>query len=651
MADIGTAYIKIAPNMSGIQGKIAAGLKGAGTQATRQLGNEVGAGSSGFQAALGRLGSIAKTAGKVIAGGIAAGAVGVAALTSKMLNARAELEQQLGGSEAVFGQYANKIQEIAKNSYKNMGLSQSEFLAGANKMGSLYQGAGVSVQDSMKMSAAAIQRATDVASIMGIDTSFALESVAGMAKGNFTMMDNLGVAMNDTALNAYALEKGIGKTTQQMSMQEKVSLATQMFLEKTAKYAGNYAKENQTLSGSLNTTKKAFQDFLSGGGSMQNFITSLIGTIKIAAPEIIKILPEIVNGLTQLITQLAPVIQQLVPTLVPAIVQAAISLIGAVVQLLPTLVPAIVQAATSIMDAVVQNLPTLIQILVAALPQFIEGVIKIAIGLIQALPQIINILIAAIPQIVNSLVTALTAPDSLSAIIMGSIMLFMALLQAIPVIITALVNAVPTIVSNIIATLTKPEFLQGLMRTGVRFVASMITGIASMIGAWIGAASRLIGVYASVLHPSKLISIGSNLLKGLWQGINDVTGWIIGKIKGFGKSVMDSIKGIFGIHSPSKEFAWIGKMNVEGLAKGFAENKGLVTQAVTDMADDAMNTLAGFNPSMAASLNSNLTTSQTANAGGYQTPSNIVMNITNNVPDSLTSKQVSSDIAYAVSQS
>lgn len=629
MADIGTAYIKIAPNMSGIQGKIAAGLKGAGTQATKQLGDEVGAGSSGFQSALGKLGGFAKSAGTAIAGGIAAGAVGVATLTGKMLNARAELEQQLGGSEAVFGQYANKIQDIAKNSYKNMGLSQNEFLAGANKMGSLYQGAGVSVQDSMKMSADAIQRATDVASIMGIDTSFALESVAGMAKGNFTMMDNLGVAMNDTALNAYALEKGIGKTTQQMSMQEKVSLATQMFLEKTAKYAGNYAKENQTLSGSLNTTKKAFQDFLSGGGSMQNFISSLIGTVKIAAPEIVKILPEIVNGLTQLVTQLSPVIQQLFPTLVPAVVQAAIS----------------------IMDALVQNLSTLIQALVAALPQFIQGIVQIAVGILKALPQIINILIPAIPQIVDSLVTALTAPDSLSAIIMGSIQLFMALSQAIPVIITALINAVPTIVSNIIATLTKPEFLQGLMRTGVQFVASMISGIVSMIGNIIGAAGRLIGAYASVLNPGTLISVGSNLLKGLWQGINDVTGWIIGKIKGFGKSVMDSIKGIFGIHSPSKEFAWIGKMNVEGLAKGFAENKGLVTQAVTDMADDAMNTLAGFNPSMAASLNSNLTTSRTANAGGYQTPSNIVMNITNNVPDSLTSKQVSSDIAYAVSQS
>lgn len=629
MADIGTAYIRIAPNMTGIQGKIAAGMKGAGSQATKQLGDEVNSGSGPFQAALGKLGGIAKAGGLAIAGGIAAGAAGIATLTGKMLNARAELEQQLGGSEAVFGQYATNIQNIAKNSYKNMGLSQNEFLAGANKMGSLYQGAGVSVQDSMKMSAEAIQRATDVASIMGIDTSFALESVAGMAKGNFTMMDNLGVAMNDTALNAYALEKGIGKTTQQMSMQEKVSLATQMFLEKTAKYAGNYAKENETLAGSINTTKKAFQDFMSGGGNMQNFITSLIGTAKIAAPEIVKILPEIVNGISQLIQQLAPV----------------------VAELLPTLVPAIVSAAVNIMNALVQQLPTLIQVLVASLPQFIQGIIQIAIGLIQALPQIINILIPAIPQIVNSLVTALTAPDSLTAIIMGSITLFMALLQAIPVIITALVNAIPTIVTNIITTLTRPEFIQGLVRSGIQLIAGLVGGIGSMIGSVLGAAGKVIGAIAGVLTPSSLLNIGVNLIKGLWQGINDVKSWIIDKIKGFGKSVIDSIKGIFGIHSPSKEFAWIGKMNVVGLAEGFTKNKDMVTQAVTDMSDEAMNAMAGFNSSMSTGFNANVTASQNVAAGNYQTPSNIIMNITNNVPDSLTSKQVSSDIAYAVSQS
>lgn len=196
--------------------------------------------------------------GKVIATSAVAAGAAFTAFSGKVLMANAELEQQLGGAEAVFEQYAGTIKNTAKTAYKNAGLSQAEFLAGANKMGSLYQGAGVSVKKSMELSADAMQRASDVASIMGIDTTFALESVAGMAKGNFTMMDNLGVAMNDTALNAYALAKGIGKTTEQMSMGEKVQLATQMFMEKTAKYAGNYAKENDTLAGSLNTTKKSF---------------------------------------------------------------------------------------------------------------------------------------------------------------------------------------------------------------------------------------------------------------------------------------------------------------------------------------------------------------------------------------------------------
>ena len=48
-----------------------------------------------------------------------------------------------------------------------------------------------------------------MASVMGIDMQVALDSVAGAAKGNFTMMDNLGVAMNATSIEAYAVGKGL----------------------------------------------------------------------------------------------------------------------------------------------------------------------------------------------------------------------------------------------------------------------------------------------------------------------------------------------------------------------------------------------------------------------------------------------------------
>lgn len=124
-------------------------------------------------------------------------------LATKSLMSSGELEQQLGGSEAVWGRYAQTIQNKGKEAYNSMGLSQSEFLATANKMGSLMQGAGVSTTKSVELTTAAMQRAADVASIMGIDIEFAMESVAGAAKGNFTMMDNLGkILPNKKTMNA-----------------------------------------------------------------------------------------------------------------------------------------------------------------------------------------------------------------------------------------------------------------------------------------------------------------------------------------------------------------------------------------------------------------------------------------------------------------
>ena len=124
--------------------------------------------------------------GAAFAGAAATAAAGGAMLV-KSMNLAGDLEQNLGGSEAVFEKYASGLQNTAKDAYKNMGLSTSEYLGVANKMGSLFQGAGFDVKQSMDLSSSAMQRASDVASIMGVDQSTAMEAVAGAAKGNFTI--------------------------------------------------------------------------------------------------------------------------------------------------------------------------------------------------------------------------------------------------------------------------------------------------------------------------------------------------------------------------------------------------------------------------------------------------------------------------------
>jgi hypothetical protein len=140
--------------------------------------------------------------------GLAVGAAATGLIVASV-KAFGELEQNLGGSEAVFGKYALDLQDTAAAAFKNMGISQSEFLATANKMGALFQGSGITQVDALQMTEDAMQRAADMASVMGIDMSVAMDAVTGAAKGNFTMMDNLGVAMNATSIQAYAVGKGM----------------------------------------------------------------------------------------------------------------------------------------------------------------------------------------------------------------------------------------------------------------------------------------------------------------------------------------------------------------------------------------------------------------------------------------------------------
>ncbi|HAQ1518960.1 TPA: hypothetical protein IXF72_001067 [Enterococcus faecium] len=265
-----------------------------------------------------------KAGAKFVAVGGAATMAAAGAVLVKSMNLAGELEQNLGGSEAVFGKYANQMQKTGVNAFKTMGLSQSDFLANANKMGSLYQGAGFSVQESMSMTSDAMQRASDVASIMGIDVGSAMEAVSGMAKGNFEMMDNLGVAMNDTTIGNYALSKGIQKSTQQMTTQEKVGLATQMFMEKTAKYAGNYAKENDTLAGSLQTAKSALSNFMAGAGSIDAVIESGMNFAGIAGKSAMELAPKLFAGIMKAVQTLIPQI----PTIVGNLAKSLADVIG-----------------------------------------------------------------------------------------------------------------------------------------------------------------------------------------------------------------------------------------------------------------------------------------------------------------------------------
>ena len=239
-------------------------------------------------------------------GGMLAG-LGLGKIIGDSLTNGGELEQQLGGVEVVFSEHAEAMKKTAATAYRDMGLSEAEYLAKANKMGALFGGSGFDMSYAASMSQQVMQRAADVASIMGVDVKDAMEAVTGAAKGNFTMMDNLGVAMNDTTLQAYAQEKGLGKLE---TTQQKVSAAMQMFLDKTEYAAGNYARENDTFSGSLTTTKAQLENMTADLGTQllptaTSLLTMARGGLEAISPLVVS-LGEGLNSVAQYLIGLSP---------------------------------------------------------------------------------------------------------------------------------------------------------------------------------------------------------------------------------------------------------------------------------------------------------------------------------------------------------
>lgn len=165
------------------------------------------------------------------------------------------------------------------------------------------------------------------------------------------------------------------------------------------------------------------------------------------------------------------------------------------------------------------------------------------------------------------------------------------------------------IISNVVAWATNmannarnagSKFLQNV----VSFISQLPSKIAGALGqvisrlaTWVGqmgakgaeAARRLVSSVVSGLAslPSRVVSIGTNVVHGIWNGISSGLGWIKGKISGWVGNVMSFIKGLFGIHSPSTVMRdEVGKFLAMGIGVGFEQEMGNVTKQMQDSMPD-----------------------------------------------------------------
>lgn len=329
-----------------------------------------------------------------------------------------------------------------------------------------------------------------------------------------------------------------------------------------------------------------------------NFIVSMI-------EKFAEMLPQFIDTGIGILMSLIDGLLAALPSIIEAITGVIETLLGTIVELLPVVIEAGIQILTAVIEGLVATVPTLVgeilgiilvlvNTLIEGLPKILDAGIQILFALIEGIMKILPELLTAIGNIVIAIVGGFI--ENLPSILNAGIQILLALLKGILQVLPQILGAAFKIVVSLAATLIKnaPQILMA----GVQLIWALIKGVFSLMGEVESAIREIGAAMLSVLGNISLVDIGKDLIRGLWNGISNMTSWITGKLEGFGDTVLSGIKGFFGIKSPSRVFRdEIGVMLVRGLNVGMEKMEDLPIDTLANM---SKNMVDSFNPELTA---------------------------------------------------
>ena len=163
----------------------------------------------------------------------------------------------------------------------------------------------------------------------------------------------------------------------------------------------------------------------------------------------------------------------------------------------------------------------------------------------------------------------------------------------------------PDMITKFVAYAT--EKLPEVLKLGIQLIVSLAKGLAQNLPELLRGTLALVDTIISAFLDSlpDIIEVGKDIVRGLWEGIKAMASWIGEKVSGFVGGLVDGVKGVLGIHSPSRVFAGIGQNMALGLGQGFERQMQSVTAGIQDAiptptVDTVYNAAAGLVNGLAA---------------------------------------------------
>lgn len=540
--------------------------------------------SKGFKSGLSKMQSIAKTGFQAVATSVGVAATAITGLVVASTKAYADYEQLVGGVDTLFKNSSKKLQEYADEAYKTAGMSANEYMSTVTSFSaSLLQSLGNDTEKATEYANQAVIDMSDNANKMGTSMEMIQNAYQGFAKQNYTMLDNLKLGYGGTKEEMERLIEDANRVKEANG--EMADLSIESFADVTEAIhiiqtemgiTGTTAKEaDSTITGSLNSVKASWENLMVAmadpNADMSKNVDELIASVKTFGKNVIPIAEEALMGVAELINELLPEIVEGIPAILeeflPILIEAGTSLltglITGITENLDMLVSTILTCIMTIVNVIIENLPLILQM-------GMQLIIQLMLGLAQKAPDLV-------PQIIDMIITILEIfNENFDKFILAGVQLILGLIEGLIKSIPTIVKNLPTILLAILNFFTASK----LVSVGATLLKGLGTGLINGIPNLLKNIPKIIGNMVTAFKNNGLGAfkdIGINLVKGLWNGINSVKNWILDKISGFGKSILNGLKSFFGIKSPSRLMRdEVGKYIAEGVGVGFEDELGSV---------------------------------------------------------------------------
>lgn len=247
---------------------------------TRMDTSGVQNGVSAIKQSFNGLGSAVKKIGLLIGGAFAVGKL--AQFGKECVELGSNLAEVQNVVDVTFTTMSDKVNEFAKNAMTSAGLSETMAKQYVGTFGAMSKSFGFSEQQAYDMSTALTQLTGDVASFYNISQDLAYIKLKSVFTGETETLKDLGVVMTQSALDQYALANGYGKTTSEMTEQEKVALRLAFVQKQLSAASGDFIRTSDSWANQVRVMQLQLQSLKATvGQGLINLFTPVLKVINI----------------------------------------------------------------------------------------------------------------------------------------------------------------------------------------------------------------------------------------------------------------------------------------------------------------------------------------------------------------------------------